>query len=284
MVLLPFAFILASNLALPAVPSAALPSLVAAEYAFADQTEKEGIRSGFLAALRDDSLVFIPRAVNGMAYYKTQLEMGSKLSWYPTVAEVSTGGDFGYSTGPWAFRTAKDGPVAVNGWFVSLWQRDGNGPWKVRLDIGIPTPDPEGRPVPTALPRAAAALAPVTGGQPTAGAELMDLDRAFAKDAAKNPTAAYQARVDEKVRFYRKGRFPVEGSKSLAVALDPYPVTWEPAEGLIAGSGDLGYTRGTLVRTEPGAKITSNYVRVWKKQGPAWKLVLDLELALPAAK
>jgi hypothetical protein len=90
--------------------------------------------------------------------------------------------------------------------------------------------------------------------------------------------------VDEKVRFYRKGRFPVEGSKSLAVALDPYPVTWEPAEGLIAGSGDLGFTRGTLVRTEPGAKITANYVRVWKKVGPAWKLVLDLELALPAVK
>jgi hypothetical protein len=110
------------------------------------------------------------------------------------------------------------------------------------------------------------------------------VDRAFAKDAARNLTQAYQTRVDANVRFYRKGRFPVEGAKALAAALDLDAVAWEPQEAWVASSNDLACTRGTLTHTGQDGKVECQYVRMWKKQGSAWKLALDLELAQPAAK
>ena len=282
---LPLILILSNPAALPPATTPALSSLVAAEYAFADQTEKQGIRAGFMANLRPDSTVFIPRLVNGVTYYKTQLESGALLTWYPHVAEVAQSEDLGYCTGPWVYKTSKEADaMTVNGWFVTLWQREGNGPWKVRLDIGTPNPDPGERPVPAALPRPAAATLGPVAGQPGNANELLDLDRAFGAEAAKNVQTAYKARVDDKVRFYRKGRFPVEGAKAMGAALDPGTVSWQPVEGFVAAGGDLGWTRGTLQHQEKDGDTSCNYVRVWKKQGAAWKLVLDLELALPAKK
>jgi hypothetical protein len=286
---MPLALILSANLAQVPAPTPAQPSLVAAEYVFIDQVAKEGMRSGFMAALRPDSVVFIPRAVNGHAYYSTKLEMGEQLKWNPVVAEASQAGDLGYTTGPYTYAAAKDAPVGAYGWFVSLWQREGSNPWKVRVDIGIPTPDPTERPdKPTFLTRATATPAPVTGAAGNAQ-ELKDMDKAFSTEASKTPTAAataYQTRLDANVRFYRKGRFPQVGPKTLTVVLDSDYVSWEPQEGWVAASGDLGCTRGTLLHKDKDGKVTStcNYVRMWKKQGPAWKLALDLELALPAAK
>ena len=240
---------------------------------------KQGIRTGFLGYLRDDSTVFIPRSVSGVAYYKTQLETGALLKWFPTAADVSQAGDLGYATGPWAYQSDKEALPSANGWFLTLWQREGNGPWKVRLDIGIPTPDPLDRPVPAALPRTAGVLPALTAGQGNA-TELMDMDRTFSKDAGRDASAAYKARIDDNERFYRKGRFPVTGAKALATALDPGSVSWVPSEAFMSANGDLGCTRGTL--THPDG--VSNYVRMWKKQGSTWKLVVDLELALPTSK
>jgi ketosteroid isomerase-like protein len=279
---LPLVLLLSAPAALPP----ATVSLVAAEYAFADLTAQKGIRAGNLSVLRNDSVVFIPRPVNGLAYYKTQLESGALLSWFPTVAEVAASEDLGYTTGPWTYKAGKDAPEAAWGWSLTLWQREGDGPWKVRLGVGTPNPDPSERPnPPVALPRVAATpLAKLASslGNP---AELIELDKTFAKEAFKDSTVAYKARVDEKVRLYRQGRFPVEGAKALSVALDPGTVTWQPSEGFVSAAGDLGYTRGTLQHKEgKEPEKAYSYVRVWKKVGGAWKVVLDLEQALPVKK
>ena len=292
MLKLPLALLLSLPLAAApaAAPNPALNGLLAADYGFAELTAAKGIRTGFMSTLRNDSLYFIPRPVNGIEYFRTQLELGALLSWAPVVAEVSQAGDLGYTSAPFAWRPAKDAQDASWGWNVTLWQRDGGGPWKARLAIGIPTPDPTENVAPTPKPRpAAAALAPVAGTLGNA-AELLDLDRAFSKEAAsaskqgsKDFTVAYKAHVDENVRFYRKMHFPVEGAKRLNVALDPGGVSWEPTEGFLAASGDLGCTRGIL-HHDGEEKTTSNYVRMWKKVAGVWKLTLDLELELPAAK
>ena len=292
MLKLPLALLLSLPLVAAPAPNPALAGLVAADYGFADLVAAKGTRAGFMATLRNDSLYFIPKAVNGIEYFRTQLELGALLQWAPVVAEVSQAGDLGYTSGPFSWRPAKETQDASYfGWNVTLWQREAGGAWKARLGIGIPTPDPSENAAITPLPRpAAAALAPVAGTLGNA-AELLDLDRAFSKEAAsaskvgsKDFTVAYKAHVDENVRFYRKMHFPVEGSKRLNVALDPGGVSWEPTEGFMAASGDLGCTRGTLTHVTDGEKTTSNYVRMWKKVAGVWKLTLDLELELPAAK
>jgi len=276
MLMLPLTFALIAAVAEP--PAPATPSLIAAEYAFADQSEKDGTRAAFLAALHPDGMVFIPRPVNGVAYYKTQLEFGSSLQWFPTRVEASAAGDLGYSTGPFTFRTAKDAPVGVFGWFVSIWERDGASPWKVRLDIGITTPDPTHQPPPTPLPRSTAALMPTATAKVAASPELLALDRTFSDEATKNIGNAYKARIDAGVRFYRKGRFPLEGAAALDRYLDQYPVNFQPEESMVSGSGDLGFTRGLMNRMDPAGKQTSHYLHIWKKAAGNWKLAVEVEV------
>lgn len=276
MLLLPISIALAAAVAEPPTPAAA--SLTTAEYAFTDQSAKDGIRAAFLGALHPKGLVFIPRPVNGIDYYRTQLDLGASLLWFPVRAETSAAGDLGYTTGPWTYRLSKDAPEAAYGWFVSLWERDGNTPWKVRLDIGISTPDPSELPAPAALPRGAAPLPAAPAVQPSASPELAGLDKAFGEAASKEITGAYKSRIDDHVRLYRKGRFPLEGAASLQRYLDPWPVNFEPAEAVVSGSNDLGMVRGTMTRKAPDGLQTSNYVHIWKKAAGAWKLAVEVEV------
>ena len=43
-------------------------------------------------------------------------------------------------------------------------------------------------------------------------------------------------------------------------------------------SGDLGYTHGTYEVTDETKKVIEkgSYVRIWKKQGNVWRIVLDV--------
>ena len=55
-------------------------------------------------------------------------------------------------------------------------------------------------------------------------------------------------------------------------------MTWEPKDGVIARSGELGYTYGVYAM-RPSLKDTviyGTYVSIWKKEkGGKWKYVLD---------
>ena len=65
------------------------------------------------------------------------------LTWAPTSAEVSASGDLGYTIGRWerTWRT-KDSTHVSRGSYVTIWRKQGDGSWKVILDIGNPDPVP----------------------------------------------------------------------------------------------------------------------------------------------
>ena len=62
----------------------------------------------------------------------------TSFSWKPERAEVSEGGDLGYTVGQ--FRTVVAGPDGVEmlttGLYVSIWRRQEDGGWKVEMDLG----------------------------------------------------------------------------------------------------------------------------------------------------
>jgi ketosteroid isomerase-like protein len=68
------------------------------------------------------------------------------LTWEPTRAEISAGGDLGWTTGTYVSRaTAPDGSETEStGWYVSIWRLQGDGSWKVVMDLGNPRERPEG--------------------------------------------------------------------------------------------------------------------------------------------
>jgi len=123
--------------------NSALDEMVAAERAFAAHSVAHGMRSAFLEYLAPEAVLFrAGAAVNGVQLWQARRETPAVLAWTPSWAEVSGSGDFGFTTGPWTFAASRDTAAAGFGHFVSAWRRDGDGPWRVVLDIGISHPDP----------------------------------------------------------------------------------------------------------------------------------------------
>ena len=67
---------------------------------------------------------------------------GPTLTWEPTSAQVLVGGDVGITIGSWIRRTrAADGRTSeARGQYVTTWQKQKNGAWKVVYDIGSTAP------------------------------------------------------------------------------------------------------------------------------------------------
>ncbi len=131
--------------------------MVAAEHAFADLSKAKGMRAAFLANLGEDSLLFGPDLMSGVALWKGRPESPALLTWYPTFADLSLAGDLGYSTGPWEIRpNAEAKEAGAHGHFVTLWKKQRDGSWKAMFDQGARTPKPTA-PIPVAISPAAPA-------------------------------------------------------------------------------------------------------------------------------
>jgi len=67
---------------------------------------------------------------------------GIHLTWQPDKAEFLGNGNVGYTVGHYELRyNGEDGkPVSRKGTYLTTWQRQSDGTWKVRADIGGPDP------------------------------------------------------------------------------------------------------------------------------------------------
>lgn len=113
--------------------------------------------------------------------------------------------------------------------------------------------------------------------------EMMDADRRFSKmSEEKGMKAAFIEYLDSNGVLLRPGRLPIAGADAVDFLIQQndtdYTMTWEPRNGVIARSGELGYTYG-IYALRPSAKDTviyGTYVSIWKKEkGGTWKYVLD---------
>jgi ketosteroid isomerase-like protein len=113
--------------------------------------------------------------------------------------------------------------------------------------------------------------------------EMMDADRRFSKmSEEKGMKAAFIEYLDSNGVLLRPGRLPIAGADAVDFLIQQndtdYTLTWEPRNGVIAKSGELGYTYG-IYALRPSAKDTviyGTYVSIWKKEkGGTWKYVLD---------
>lgn len=66
-----------------------------------------------------------------------------RLEWRPTRAAARAGSDLGYTVGRYR-ATPKENPDSVidTGTYVTIWERQADGSWKVALDVGSPDPEP----------------------------------------------------------------------------------------------------------------------------------------------
>ena len=275
----------------PAVAESAAPttldSLVACERAFARSSVEKGMRDAFLEYLAADGVIFRPLATNGRRVWESRGPVAATLVWEPVFAEVSAAGDLGYTTGPWELRPNDPQQPTGYGHFVSVWQKQSDGAWRVAVDIGITHARPDRGLgsvdfVPGPLHAEARRAA-----RPT---DLAALDRAWTRDArAKGSAAAFARWAAPDVRFCRDLVAPVlgpPGGREMLLAI-PGVTLWSPQAQKLARSEDLGCTYGILERRRLGgaAPDSSVYLHVWRRDPDGkWKVALALENALPRNK
>lgn len=287
-------FLAALCLAFAACAGGADPtsSLVDTELDFAYVADHLGMNAAFQKFLDKDSILFRPHPIDGLKATADRDDDPLPMSWHPTRAGVSGAGDLGYTTGPYELRLDDSGEPPLYGYFVTVWKRQGDGGWKILIDLGTENPPNEScHESPDFTRRATSAAAEDAG--TTGPGELLGLDASLSVLAATDGLpAAFDGYLADDARVYRDGACPAEGRSAAQALLQAQAATvrWVPIDAIVANSGDLGYSYGSYERLDDssGRPERGYYVRVWRREAGDWMLALDvtspvIEDAEPAA-
>jgi ketosteroid isomerase-like protein len=199
----------------------------------------------------------------------------NKLDWYPIWTDASESGDLALSTGPTVTSELATGKALRWGNFASVWKKQGDGSWKVIVDMGAPHAEP---PNPETQWKAGKATG-FKAKNINVEQEAQKLAE-FEKTAFRGTSAAdsYAKVLTVESRLHREGVFPVKGKSLIVDHLSKsgvQNVTFEPQKAEVASSGDIAYTYGAYT-LQPGDK-KGYYVHFWKREKNGdWKMVLDL--------
>lgn len=113
--------------------------------------------------------------------------------------------------------------------------------------------------------------------------EMMETDRAFSRmSEEKGMKQAFLEYIDSNGVLLRPDHLPIVGADAIDYLIQQndtgYTLKWEPKNGAVAKSGELGYTYGiyALQPTQRDTIIYGTYVSIWKKEKNGnWKYVLD---------
>lgn len=254
---------------LPAAAEAGdFEDLVAAERAFAADALARNTRDAFLAALAPDGVVFAPGPASGKTVWEARTATTAKLEWAPEWAEVSAGGDFGYTSGPWRYTPEGADKPSVFGHYLSVWQKQEDGKWKLLVDHGVTHAE---QPMPSVVVRRGSISAGAAPLWPVGMAELRKADLVA-------PGQLTDSMISSDFLRFRNGRPPDSRSDSDAI---PAPAIGRiESAAVIARSGDLAVTWG-------GGRAEPSWLRVWRRPaagdppGLGWRLAVDMSQAAP---
>ena len=257
-------------------PNKNLQSLVDAERAFARMAKEKNTRDAFLANLIDESISFSPGITKAKPFWEKSQAGTDWLYWQPVYADISTAGDFGYTTGPWSYSKSKKETPTAFGEYITVWRKQADGKWKILIDAGIShdTYTVDGHPVTTSdIPSQ-----PSKTTTQNFKDELAAIEESFIKEAPTDILKAYTHHASPELKFFRQNKFPSSSVEEVCKTSDV--LTFTPAETIVSSSGDMGFTYGTvnIVKQDAGQQKTNNanYLRVWKKENGVWKIVADM--------
>lgn len=275
-------FLLISNGVFTQQKNQNLNQLIATEYSFAANAAEIGTRDSFLKFIADDGIIFRPSPVNGKAFLTNAPKRPGLLSWYPVHAEISRDGDMGFTTGPAEFRKDKDSAAIWYGNFCTVWQKQSNGEFKFVIDIGNSNEKPADKFVPLEYETVNTIPASSINRKKELKADkLFELDRRFTEMVSKNGTAtAYKNFINEDSRLLRDAEYPFIGSLKIINYLSKKKMNYKfnPKDGKISSSNDLGFTYGVLEISNLNDKTIEqyNYVRVWESDGKRWIILAEV--------
>ena len=248
-----------------------LAEIVASERAFAKRCGEVGLRDSFLEYFAPDGVSFAPDPGNARARLekrpKRTPDPTVNLDWAPMRAEISAGGDLGWSTGNTTFERGGKAPKTI-GYYFSLWRKQPDGGWKVVLDVGVETP-----PKPFVKETTVKAFGPKSSAQPEAAdaATIKKIDEGFCKLSEADAAAAYRAALADNAVRNRDGLLPATSKKAiLATVKKGSAVKCIPSEAFV--STGLAYTYGSW----EGEGEKGFYARVWRWDGD-WRIAAEVD-------
>jgi ketosteroid isomerase-like protein len=136
---------------------------------------------------------------------------------------------------------------------------------------------------------------PAQGTKKTKVESLQQLEGAFMKEALEKGTTGYMSYYSDDATELPNGADAIVGKANIAKGMGFLDdknnrLTWSPVSGVIADSGDLGYSwgifefrskdKGGTERVEHG-----KYLTIWKKQADgSWKVAVDMGNSGPMQK
>jgi ketosteroid isomerase-like protein len=261
----------------------AVGSLIAAEKAYAKLAGEKGFREASISVFADDAVIFAPNPVNGKKFWQ-----GAKkdpvISWRPIFASISRSGELGYTTGPWESHKSRDveTPDAF-GHFVTIWQKNKDGVWKVALDVGLD--HPQSQEVETQI-RTYMANSVIAHSE-SANTDLEKAQRSFAESLKEDEADAIIDNASDDVRVYRRGQLPAVGKKAAEkmLAEEDAKTTRAPSGTGISNPVDLAYEYGEFASERDNVTRRGIYVCIWRLESDgAWKIALDLQKSAPPEK
>lgn len=256
-------------------------ALVEMERAFAKAAATKGTRDAFIEFLADDGIVFQPGAVNGKKFWTAREPRKGLLSWEPEYADVSRGGDLGWTTGPWEFRPngPEDKPVAFGEYFT-IWKKQNDGSWKAVLDRGVSTNKSYATKLLQFPKNDQESDLKAKSNVAALRTKLLKLENDLsAASIKKGAVNAFDLYLAFDVRMLRPDVAPIiDKPRALEILSSRMgTLSWQPTMADASASGDLGYTYGTFEFKSRGVLVEhGSYVRVWKKKDPGWQIVMDV--------
>ena len=251
---------------------------------FARASVMIGRNAAFAEFFADESLIFTDRwQKNGRQYSKEHKPVPYVLKWEPEYMDIAASRDFGVSTGPWELQEYRPGtkPVAM-GYFLTVWKKQQDGTWKVILDGGSESPALPANDHNFGFPAGAdkdTKVLPVEQSGKSEG-EMMAAEQQLITDWGKQPgIKTYSRFLASDARIIVNGHIPAttyDSVSNVITKLDRF-ITWKPEGIMVASSGDLGFTYGTLKNVANQGASKGNYVRIWKKDKTGvWKISIEM--------
>lgn len=265
-----------------AQPPQAITELLASDKGFAAMSVDKSTKVAFIENLADNSILFKRGIVNGKKFWQEAPEGDDKLAWEPQFADISIGGDFGYTTGPFRqFQNRTDTQPAGGGHYVSVWQKL-EGKWKIIIDggVGHPPVDLSGWETSSQIKTVKSSL----NGEKIK-AEIKALELSLLNNFQQKGASAFFDYLSAEARVYRPTKAPYRKDKiaELVAETDKLFSYEEPLDVQVAPAGDMAFDYGNvgieITRDGNIRKLKGNYMRIWKMEnGKEWKIVVDMIL------
>jgi ketosteroid isomerase-like protein len=259
---------------------AAFEEMANTERAFVQAAQVSNWKSAFLEYFADGIRGFEGEDIKAELRKRPDPPQGLEFWWEPRYGDIAASGELGWLTGP--VRIVPPGPEKKPTFsnYASIWKRQGDGSFKVILDVGVDIP--EMAPFPPGVTRVPMPTR-YSGSEKGAAARdsLLEADRRLTADLGSRGQSAYSAAAAPHTRFHRSGRMPLTNLAETSAWLKTQPA-WSEGETKFAEaaqSGDLGYTWGSYAigADASGTLERGHYVRTWTRDGQGrWVLTLDV--------